>query len=610
MLSVSLRAAICLALLAGHVAVADPELKPDIVKANDNRSPAGILKKDTLRIHLVVRMARWYPEAASGPYVDVPVFAEKARTPSIPGPLIRVHEGTTIIATVANELSDSTVSIHGLATRPAVDDSTSIRPGENHVFTFSAGKPGTYFYYAKAGTVNWKVREREQLSGAFVVDPRGARVNDRILMINIWGDPVDSTSYDNALAINGKSWPFTERFSANIGDSLHWKVINASVRPHPMHLHGFYFRIDAAGTQYVDTSYAPDRRELAVTKHMSPGTTMDITWSPNRPGNWLFHCHFTFHVNEGARLGFRPMKGDMHMDVDPMKHMSGLVVGISVNDPRHAWHRPDSSVPLRKLRLYADDRPETAKSQLVTSYVLQRDDKAPARDSVEPAGQLIVLTQHQPTDVTIINRAHAPTSVHWHGIELESYNDGVAGWSGAMKNVAPMIAPNDSFTARLILPRAGTFIYHTHLNDLEQITSGAYGPIVVIEPGKKFDSERDHVVTLGWMTKGSIALNGDSVPPPMVLKYGLTHRLRLINIGAATRFTFALRQDSTFMTWRPVARDGADLPEATRVAGKAARPLSTGETFDVEWNPPARGEYLLTVANSGKVFNKMKVLVR
>src|SRR5678815_3648130 len=202
MLSVSLRAAICLALLAGHVAAADPELKPDVVKANDNRSPAGILKKDTLRIHLVVRMARWYPEAASGPYVDVPVFAEKGETPSIPGPLIRVPEGTTIIATVANQLSDSTVSIHGLATRPAVDDSTYIRPSEDHVFTFSAGKPGTYFYYAKAGTVNWNVREREQLSGAFVVDPRGAKVNDRILMINIWGEPVDSTSYDNALAIN------------------------------------------------------------------------------------------------------------------------------------------------------------------------------------------------------------------------------------------------------------------------------------------------------------------------------------------------------------------------------------------------------------------------
>ena len=63
-------------------------------------------------------------------------------------------------------------------------------------------------------------------------------------MMNIWGDLLDSTTYRNALAINGRSWPYTERIEATVGDSVRWRVINATARPHPMHLHGFYFRID------------------------------------------------------------------------------------------------------------------------------------------------------------------------------------------------------------------------------------------------------------------------------------------------------------------------------------------------------------------------------
>jgi FtsP/CotA-like multicopper oxidase with cupredoxin domain len=613
--SIPLRALAVLAVTASTLAVTAPKSALPVVTANDNRAPAGILKNDTLQIHLVVRMARWYPEAPEGPFVDLPVFAEVGMPPSIPGPLIRVPEGTTIVASVRNELSDSTVWVSALASRPAADDSTAIKPGVEHTFTFKAGAPGTYFYYARVGSVNWDVREREQLSGAFVVDTPGAGVNDRILMINIYGEPVDSTIYDNALAINGKSWPFTERISASVGDTIHWRVINASIRPHPMHMHGFYFRADSRGSSRADSVIAPERREMAVTRHMTPASTMTITWSPDRPGNWLFHCHFTFHVNEGSRLGFRSEHGDMHTgEADPMKHMSGLVMGITVNDPRHAYRPAAASLPIRKLRLYTNDRTATSTSPLVTSYVLQRGAMPPARDSVEKPAQLIVLTKDQPTEVTIINRAHAATSVHWHGIELESYNDGVAGWSGAAKSVAPMIAPNDSFIARLVLPRAGTFIYHTHLNDLEQITSGAYGPIVVMEAGKTFDPETDHVFTVGWLGNANpvmrIALNGDSTPPPMVLKYGVTHRLRFVNIGAAARFNFGLRQDTTRMRWRPIAKDGADLPPALRVDRPALQLVSTGETFDAEWTPPARGTYMLTAMNSGKLYAKMEVVVR
>ena len=280
-------------------------------------------------------MGVWRPEADSGPSAEVAAFAEESSSPMIPGPLIRVRTGTIIRATVRNALIDSTISVHGLLTRPAAgDDSLILRPGEVRSVTFAAGQPGTYFYWAVQGKHNFdKDDEREQLSGAFVVDPREGSPPDRILMLNIWGRTVDSANYRNALAINGRSWPFTERIHATVGDTIRWRLINATVRPHPMHLHGFYYSVDASGDGLRDSLYRREDRRLVVTEDMRPFETRSVSWSPDRPGNWLFHCHIGFHVVPDTRLD--PPAADSHdrMAHDPGVHMAGLVLGITV-DPR------------------------------------------------------------------------------------------------------------------------------------------------------------------------------------------------------------------------------------------------------------------------------------
>lgn len=577
-----------------------------VVEANDNRTPAGTLSNDTLTLRLAVNMARWYPEAANGPFAEVAAFTEEGKAPQIPGPLIRVPEGTTIVASVRNDLADSTVWVRGLFTRPAASaDSVPIAPGETRTFRFTAGAPGTYMYHATPGMVDSDIREREQLAGAFVVDPIGARTDDRILVINIWGEPVDSTRYRNAVTINGRSWPSTERFVADVGDTLRWRVVNASGRSHPMHLHGFYFQVMRRGSTLADSSTGG---RLAVTEDMSQGSTMAMQWAPDRPGNWLFHCHLVYHVIEEARLDGH---ADQHSHVhDPMKHMAGLVAGITVNDPKGlAKH---STAPVRRLRLYATERAHEGRTGMRMSYVLQRDSKEPAPDSIEHTGGAIILTRNEPAEITVVNRSHAATSVHWHGLELESYSDGVAGWSGAGIKVAPMVAPNDSFTARLTVPRAGTFMYHTHLNDVEQLRSGAYGPIIVLEPGEKFDPRTDHIFTFGVdgarkQPRGVV--NGDTIGVPLVVKVGETHRFRFINIADAGSPTFALRKDSVPVTWNPRAKDGADYPEPMRKEAIAIRRLTPGEIFDAEWTPRDRGEFILRVANRTRTFYTRKVIV-
>ena len=565
---------------------------------NDNRTPAGRLSHDTLQLHLVVAMAAWRPEADTGPSIEVAAFSEEGKSPQVPGPLIRVPAGTTVSATIRNALADSTLRVYGLTTRPAVaHDSLIIPPGESRPVTFLLGAPGSYLYWASLGAKGQEGQaEREQVSGALIVDPPGGSPPDRVLVMNIWGTRLDSLTYRNALAINGRSWPHTERLDATVGDTLRWRVLNASRRIHPMHLHGFYYRVDARGDGFADTLYSSTNRRQVVTELMRPVTTMAMTWVPERPGNWLFHCHTGFHVVPRARLNPPPSDSHDRMAHDPGAHMAGLIMGIAVRS------RPGDREPprgkARRLHLFVQEGMQRGRAPRALGAVLQRDARPPAADSVEIPGSALMLTRGRPTDVVVVNRMKEPTAIHWHGIELESYSDGVAGWSGAGEHLAPSIMPGDSFTARLTLPRAGTFIYHTHLNDIEQLTSGIYGAIVVLEPGQRFDNRRDHLFVTGWDGEirapklPHLLVNGDSLPGPLVLAAGVAHRLRFVNIGPAGLIRFAILRDTALVSWRRLAKDGADLPPHQAIRSPSAQPIAVGETYDFEFTP-APGRYHL-----------------
>src|ERR1700752_1127030 len=83
-----------------------PSADPTRVVPNDNRTPAGHLSGDSLVISLEIRMAEWYPERPDGPHVAVAAFAEAGKAATVPGPMIRVPAGTTIVATLRNALPD------------------------------------------------------------------------------------------------------------------------------------------------------------------------------------------------------------------------------------------------------------------------------------------------------------------------------------------------------------------------------------------------------------------------------------------------------------------------------------------------------------------------
>jgi FtsP/CotA-like multicopper oxidase with cupredoxin domain len=564
------------------------------------------MRGDTLELNLEVRLARWHPQADSGPYVDAPVFAEVGHAPQIPGPLIRVKRGTVIALRLKNSLSDSTLTLYGFVTHPGVDgDSITLAPGEERSLHFAAGEQGTYLYRAIAGTVDWDNREREQLAGAFIVDSSASAPTDRVFVLNVWGEPADSGTYRNALAINGKSWPYTERISASVGDSVRWRVVNATIRPHPMHLHGFYYRIDAYGDGLRDSMYADSARRRVVTQVMRPMQTMSMVWSPDRDGQWLFHCHIGFHViPDGARLVAEGASGSHAHDAlsaDAGTHMAGLVLGMDVRAPA-SW-KPAARGAATSLRLHVTEGKRRARAERALGYVLQQGDAPPAADSLGHSNPVLAMHVGQPVDITVLNRLKEPTAVHWHGIELESYSDGVAGWSGSATRVAPLIAPSDSFVARLTLARPGTFIYHTHLGDFDQMTSGLFGGLIVLPRGTQYDRTTDHIFVAGWdgvEDPPHLMINGDSLATPATYAANAAHRLRFVNIGVAAPIKVRLTRDTALVSWRALAKDGDELPRAQAVSRPAELSLDVGETADFEFRPVAGVRYVLTIRSSGK----------
>jgi manganese oxidase len=588
-------------------------IDPPLAAPNDNRKAAGRWIGDTLELRLEVRVARWHPEGARGGAVTAPVFAEEGRVAQVPGPLIRVPRGRVIRVRLHNAMPDSTLVVHGLYSHPATaEDSVVVRPGERTVVQFAAGAPGTYLYRGRAGVVDYALSEREQLAGAFIVDSTDAPPTDRVLVIGVWGSFSDSTKkfFSNAIMVNGLSWPYTERMQHQVGDTVRWRVVNASIRPHPMHLHGFYYTVDAVSDALRDSTVSPELRRLVVTQSMEPRSSMSITWSPERPGNWLFHCHLSYHVvPEAAQL--TPSVHHETGSHDADQHMSGLVVGIHVR-PSPGWKDEPRDNP-RVMSLYVQEGRRRARNERSMSFVLQRDARPPAPDSIEGSGSsLLVLQQGEPTDITVTNRLKEATGVHWHGIELESWSDGVAGWSGKPGLVAPSIAPGDSFTAHLSLPRAGTFLYHTHLNDLVQLSSGLFGGIVVMPRGERFDPETDHVYITGWDGPNEPAhemVNGDSLLAPATFRAGVPHRMRFGCIALVGCGSFTLTRDDSVQTWRAMAKDGADLPPARAVVRRADVELWAGETFDAVFTPTP-GEYLLVIGDLKKPTMTQRITVR
>jgi len=598
-----------------------------VVQPNSNTARAGIVRDGVLEVALDAREAAWRINGAGRTPMTIDAFSEPGKPPLIPGPFVRTVRGTRIRFSVHNALPLPLTffvpaAIHGGPDRPDAMDSVVIAPGAVDTLSTAAGDPGNYLYRATTPpAVSKFARMAGLLAGAIVVDSAESTgtPNDRVFVIMETPDSMFAAHVTPAgrppaddigrliYTIDGRSWPETERIAATVGDTLHWRVLNASHDVHPMHLHGFYYRVDSfTGPTAAEDQRPPGR--FVVTQLLSPLSSMSMTWSPDRPGNWLFHCHFSVHLTPDS-ISAAP--NDPHH-----RDMSGLVIGVEVA-PRLGDRPPAPAVTGRRIRMIAIADTSPAEKQFPKAlptmhFVIEENGR---RIEGGPGfSPELDLTRGVPVSITIVNHLDEPTSIHWHGIEVQdSYVDGVPGFSGAGTHLEPEIAPADSFVAQFTPPRSGTFMYHAHIDEVREERAGLLGALIVRNPGTA-PSPDEHVFFLKGSRRGDAAypleINGEPNPDTVVLRVGRPARLRIFNVSwtnpapivsITERSDSALTElrDTSLVVWTPVAKDGRDLPAAARMPEPARQQVSIGETYDFDLTPTRRGTMRFEVRQNG-----------
>lgn len=210
----------------------------------------------------------------------------------------------------------------------------------------------------------------------------------------------------------------------------------------------------------------------------------------------------------------------------------------------------------------------------------------------------------------LINDLPQPTTVHWHGVRIANAMDGVPGLT------QEAVQAGDRFDYDFAPPDAGTFWYHSHNKNVEQVARGLYGPLIVEENAPPevdadlalmiddwrldtrtmaitgdFDNRHDlsHAGRLGNIT----TVNGHFDPVQSVRRHDRL-RLRLINAANARVFEIGFEGLEGWL----VALDGMPLQTPAPVTG--AFRLAPAQRADVIVDVTAKAEaHLLSIERDG-----------
>jgi FtsP/CotA-like multicopper oxidase with cupredoxin domain len=101
--------------------------------------------------------------------------------------------------------------------------------------------------------------------------------------------------------------------------------------------------------------------------------------------------------------------------------------------------------------------------------------------------------------IHVTNTMDVETSIHWHGIILPNFQDGIP------YITTPPIAPGSTFTYRIPINQSGTYWYHSHTMLQEQ--KGVYGSILIHPKEKTLEYDADLVVVLSdWTNQKAEAI--------------------------------------------------------------------------------------------------------
>lgn len=107
-------------------------------------------------------------------------------------------------------------------------------------------------------------------------------------------------------------------------------------------------------------------------------------------------------------------------------------------------------------------------------------------------GPTLEFTEGEQAVIHVTNKMDVETSIHWHGILLPNFQDGVPYLT------TPPIKPGTTFTYNFPINHSGTYWYHSHTMLQEQ--SGVFGSIVIQPKEKTLDYDKELVIMLSDWT--------------------------------------------------------------------------------------------------------------
>jgi FtsP/CotA-like multicopper oxidase with cupredoxin domain len=223
-----------------------------------------------------------------------------------PGPTIEAVEGDRVRIFVTNKLPERTsVHWHGFLLPNGMDgvaglNQPHIDVGDTYVYEFTLRQSGTLMYHPHSDEM---VQMALGMMGFFIVHPRGGEAprvdRDFAIILHEWfiapgtsrPNPAVMTDF-NLFSFNSRVWPGTAPLVVRKGDRVRVRLGNLSMDSHPIHLHGY--RFETTGTESGRTP--PSARYPEATVNVPVGSTRDIEWVADAPGDWAFHCHKSHHT--------------------------------------------------------------------------------------------------------------------------------------------------------------------------------------------------------------------------------------------------------------------------------------------------------------------------
>jgi FtsP/CotA-like multicopper oxidase with cupredoxin domain len=301
------------------------------------------------------------------------------------------------------------------------------------------------------------------------------------------------------------------------------------------------------------------------------------------------------HTHLATETARAPESAGQVQEMEPDHSCCVSAPAASETDSRGA--EPRTAEPIRLELTAAPYAWEVRPGQTVDGYAFNG----------QVPGPVIHARQGVPLEVRFTNALPEPTLIHWHGLRVPAPMDGT-------QEVQRPLLPGETFTYRFTPPDAGTFWYHPHANETEQLEKGLYGALIVHAAADPVVADAERVLVLddvkldgdgklarfgmargigGFKERhdgreGDVRLVNGVAEPELAIAAGQVERWRIVNASSAryVRLSiggepFRILGTDGGLIEAPVTAAEVLLPAADRVE-LAVGPFAEGQVLAIE----------------------------